>query len=184
MKLIGISGKAGVGKTTLANILRDRLGPRGVSVWPMAMALREDVAATFGFSLQEVVDPAFKTRTHRIGERDMTGRELLQCWGGVRRNQHRNVWVDMWLLQADALSKVGQKFLVCDDVRYPNEADLIRWDVLIRLEPYPGWQSPCEAPDHTSETALDRYPFKHVYQPALGGLDAIADLVILEVARA
>lgn len=187
--LIGISGKIGTGKTTLADAL-------GYSRRSFADCVREEVGDYIGRSPEWV-------RTHKNGVFPITDekmllslgvyfselphiitvRELLQRWGTqYRRGEDPDYWIKETAKRLDA----EEGPIILDDVRFANEAELVRdrGGLLVRLEPYPGWQ-PGEHADHESETALDDYEGFHLMiRPGFGGSKAAADIVRQEFLRA
>lgn len=202
MNLIGLSGKIGTGKTAVA----ERLVAKGYIRRGLASSLKEEVAAATGIPLEWCDSQTFKLATMEQimerGRRDwpvlgagscsevpvvhfyegiqlptwvVNLRTLLQWWGtDYRRWQDPDYWVKSlrcWLHNHVEAS------VVVDDVRFPNEADLIHemGGLLVRLEPFEGWE-PGPHAGHPSETALDSYPRWHrVFRPEYGGLNKVAD---------
>jgi hypothetical protein len=160
--IIGISGKCGVGKTTVANELVRWFGMRG------AVAIR----ASFGDTLKDEVAEKFKINSWLMYTPEgkntvilhpdlpnpggMTVGQILQWYGtDVVRRTDPDRWVR---LVAEGVGGVGGAVVVVDDVRFPNEAIYCRKDhgMLVRLDPWPGWKMPeGRDPKHESETALD-----------------------------
>lgn len=168
--IIGISGKMGTGKTTLADMLVDRLGGKRES---FASALRREVSELFGIPESLLGDREYKERGKvTVGNRIISPRQLMQWWGGIRRDGNLNYWVNQ------TVRKDVEPYMVIDDVRYWNEAEVIkkRDGILIRLEPYDDWQSG-SGPDHASETELDGYPATLTFYPQYGELSKVADKV-------
>lgn len=106
-----LSGRAGVGKSTSANILVDSLTNLGYSVIVSPFAAGVKHAAKIGFGWD--------------GKKDAKGRRLLQGVGAVGRDYDPDIWV------ADALHHVAIQggfpydFVLVDDWRFPNEYDYI-----------------------------------------------------------
>lgn len=201
MNIIGISGKIGCGKTTLADLLGQELR------WSLRVSFAELVKAeaseAFGFPLAWCYSALGKAMRVRISaehplwkkaiaskalyealllEGAPTVRELLQWWGtDYRRAQNPDYW--LWAMER-ALSEAreaGAEHVLIDDVRFPNEAHMIqgrRGGLVVRLDPYPGWQ-PGPYAGHASETALDDYQdFDLRRRPLLGELPLLVDEVV------
>ena len=118
MKLIGITGKAGAGKDTLAAGFV-RLGYRRIA---FADALKEAAAVIAG----EPSGPYF-THEGKVEFSPVLGRtrrEALQSLGSaVRSHLDEGVWVRRALAEWERL---GRPATVISDVRYDNEAQKIR----------------------------------------------------------
>lgn len=164
--LIGISGKQGTGKTTLADHLAAQL--KGVRV-SFADELRIEVEENFGVDMAAMRDSSMKaSMLLPVGNRYFKLRELMQWWGAQRREADP----DYWIRKLIGRTAQNESLTVVDDVRYVNEAVAIHkaGGLLIRLEPYSGWQSGPGA-DHASETELDDYGyFDYQFSPKFGGL--------------
>lgn len=184
MNVIGLSGKMGTGKTTLANLICS-LVPGAVRM-SFADALRGEVAEHFGFRLELVREPFFKDLDLQIGLRWMTGRELLQWWGTeVRRKADACYWSDKMRGYLFEQEEEGCPLVVIDDVRFLDEAALITASggKLYRLVPYNGW-NPGPNAEHASETALDDYPdFACRLAPAFGNLAPSAAMIAENLRR-
>lgn len=182
--VIGISGKIGTGKSSVAEAI-------GFERKSFASFLREEVGDFVGKSPEWV-------RTHKdelfslspvVGERlqtdkaTLTVREILQRWGtDYRRAQDP----DYWVKQMRAFASSRTEPLVIDDVRFPNEAELVHelGGLLVRIEPFDGWQ-PGPFANHESETALDAYERFHLLiWPSLGAVQEAADIVLREFSLA
>ncbi len=163
--LIGLSGKAGSGKSTAAAYLRDH---HGYTAFAFADALKDVVGLAFGFSgeqlhgaLKEVPDPRF-------------GKSPRWCLQYLGTEVFRSIWPNIWiwhLRQAvmDFLAFCGQQPVVVTDVRFLDEAEaLLRMGaVLVRIEREEGLRvadrdagasgvhSATGIPGHVSETDLD-----------------------------
>ena len=107
-----ISGKAGVGKTTLANYIAEKLsGIAGIGVLQAALAhpLKRMAYSEFGWN----------------GEKDAKGRRLLQVLGTAGREYDENIWVRKTIDFAVTSSIFPPNFVIIDDWRYPNECSYI-----------------------------------------------------------
>ena len=149
MKIILISGKAEVGKTTAANIIKYYLcgiGKRAAIV-PYGQYVKDTAKMIFGWD----------------GQKDENGRQLLQWWGtDVVRKKNENFWVNTVMRLAAVLD--GEiDYLIIDDCRFPNEVELWKHEygcLTLRIE-RPGHENALndEQRKHPSETALDDYEF-------------------------
>jgi len=108
MIVIGITGQAGSGKTTFANLLIDLfIGSKQLN---FADRLKK-IAESMGWN----------------GKKDVKGRRLLQLLGTEcgRQCVSENVWVSLWEDSRIKLEKRGIPCVVCGDVRISNEAEHI-----------------------------------------------------------
>ena len=123
--VIGLCGKAGCGKGTVADLIKEIrgeqffMGDTTVEIFPMAQQLKDIATYQFGWN----------------GEKDEKGRKLLQTLGTEcgRMYGGEDFWVNKWEL---AVSRWRFQFLrnsddecpiaICDDVRFDNEAKRIR----------------------------------------------------------
>lgn len=110
--LIGITGKMGSGKTTVANILANK--PGNIEILPFSKPLK-DIAYQMGWD----------------GQKDIKGRRLLQLLGTEcgRECISQDIWVKKWIAVAYPKAKVSHTFgrsaynniIIADDVRFDNE---------------------------------------------------------------
>ena len=146
MILIGISGKKRSGKDTLATAIKVHTTLL-IHKIAFADALKKEVAAALGITVQEL-------------ERDKDFyRPILQWWGTDYRR--KKFGEDYWTIQfAKAFLKSEADMVIAPDVRFPNEAGLIRQSggILIRVE-----REGLPTDVHESETALDRYKFDYTF---------------------
>ena len=152
-QLIGLYSSApGSGKTAIANILRSC----GFVVLPFASPLKKMVAAmldSVGYSEFEIFKLMHEDKEQLIPEFGVTARHMLRTlgteWG--RSCISPDVWLTHWRLRATQYT-----YIVVDDVRFENEADLIKkmggsmWKVV-----RPGVE---RASEHASEGGLDTWP--------------------------
>ena len=152
--LIGLSGRRGSGKDTVARLLQQLQPERiwqirsfGDSIKTVCAALAgEDVAPYYSQKGKAELVPTFQR----------TRGEMLQQVGQALRVWEPLVWVDAFFagLPADAC-------VLAPDVRFPNEANPLRarGGLMLRVEGDPLRQrgDGTRDDDHPSETAMDDY---------------------------
>ena len=191
MKIIGVSGRMGCGKSTFAQYLKELLG-EGWIVMNFGDVLKKEVAERFQFPLEWCYSEEGKTSNvilpiwvmvedkmipTPLGTDRMTVRALLQWWGtDIMRTMYPGHWVkemekSIARLNIDAPRYSG---VVIGDVRFPDELEIC--DLKIRLEAYPGYEL-LAGHDHPSETALAHLKPREwdwFCQPPYGALQAEA----------
>lgn len=189
--LIGISGKIGCGKSTLGNMLAERLK---FPVMSFGGLLKDEVSRVFGFPREWCDSPEGKRRKVHVSEEAVkagaplvaTVRQLLQYWGtDVCRAKDQDYWVKgmakrLTLSQALREKAEHPTGTIIDDVRFPNEARMVLrgGGILVRLDPYPGWAAG-EHAAHASETALDDWDeWTMRVAPLIGELETVADCLV------
>jgi len=179
IRLIGISGKIGSGKTTLANYLCNRY-PESLKKVSFDENLRRMVAILVNVDVEKTRSANDKASV--ILGWDCTVGELLQLFG---TEMGRSIHSDAWVLSLFSTFVEGESFWVSDDVRFVNECQGIkeRGGLLIRLNGDPG-KVYAEAGkvrnlSHASETALDEYTdFDVVINTEdFGNMDALFDAI-------
>lgn len=169
MKVFCISGKAGHGKDTFANILSNKLMEKDQRV------LTIHYADLLKWMCQKLFD--------WDGVKDDEGRHLLQYVGtNVIRKQNPDFWVGF---VADVLGFFGDEwdYVLIPDCRFPNEIEFLRsrgFDVTHIRIVRSGFKSALSAEQkaHPSETALDDYPVDVVIRNN-GTLDELYDSVVV-----
>jgi hypothetical protein len=170
--IIGISGKRGVGKDTVAEILTREYGFKRLS---FADPMKEVANMLFGFTEEQLWGPSEK-REAIDPYWGFSPRRALQTmgteWG--RNCLDKDVWVKIGLQRAGRMIANGARGVVIPDVRFPNEANLIKQHkgYLLRIE-RPAVAHDDEASRHESETALDDY---HRWTSVLRNEGSIEDL--------
>lgn len=150
--IVGISGVAGSGKDTVANILVERFKFVKVSLADPLKRICRDV---FDFTDEQLWGPSECRNAPDARWNGLTPRYALQQlgteWG---RRMHPDVWVRYMIRTAQST----QANVVTADVRFPNELEAIHaaggkiWKI---VRPNAGLEG--DAAKHTSETALDGY---------------------------
>lgn len=155
--IIGFSGKAGSGKTTAANYLVEHYGFVRMS---FAKPLKEAAGLLFSLSLAQLYGDQKEVVDSRWG---LSPRQILQRFGtdAMRTTFGEDIWTKIWFR-----SRPPNRHIVVDDVRFPDEADFIRFCLdnsgrngrVFRL----GYPHAPVISGHISETALDAYVFDAV----------------------
>lgn len=145
--IVGLTGRKGCGKSSVAKIFRDRLG---YEILSFASPIK-DMLRVLGLGDAELFDPVIKEIP--LDEYGKSPRELMQILGTEfgRELICQNIWVT-------ALEKRIDRNLnyVIDDVRFPNEAAMIHANggkVVRVVRPDSDDQAALDA--HVSETGLD-----------------------------
>lgn len=158
--LIGLTGRAGAGKSTVARMLED-----GYAFTPLALAdpildMIHALFASAGIDGAWAVERVLKEQPTPLG---FSYRYLAQTLG---TEWGRHVSADLWLrvldlrLQSPALA--GDNIVV-SDIRFPNEADMItqRGGVIVRVlagREHAAAYMPALTAAHASESHTDVLP--------------------------
>jgi len=171
-RLVGLYSPAPQsGKTMVAGMLSDY----GHVIVPFAGTLKQMVVPmlnALGYSHERAWELVIREKETKIPELGVTVRHMLQTLGTEYGRQclHPKVWLTCWEAQA-----TRQERVVADDVRFLNEADLVRslggdmW-----LVSRPGM---VRTTSHASEGGLDDYDFDHVIEND-GTLDQLRSKVL------
>lgn len=189
ISVIGLSAKMGCGKTTLGDMMLERINGERVAFGDL---LKHECAEYFGFPVELCYSQEGKETPIRVTNwpipwgraiKSVTVRKLLQWYGtDYRRKQDPEYWTHAMRMKLERISMhhVDDDYTVLiDDVRFPNEAQVcIDYGVVYRLEPFDGWTAG-EHAGHVSETALDDYQhFTAVFKPEFGKLGDVADTIL------
>jgi hypothetical protein len=146
MIVILISGKAGAGKSTFAELLKTELGDANKEVWITHFAdMIKSIALSMGWD----------------GNKDYRGRRLLQHLGDVGKEYDSLLWLKQTIRQIAGFSG---DYTIVDDFRFPYEAEEFakRWPTITIRILRPGQEADLgEQGKHISENALEGY--KHNY---------------------
>ena len=149
--ILGLIGKAGAGKSSVANILAEEYGFRRL---PFAGPLKS-MALAVGLTDEEVHGSLKETPSNLLCGR--TPRQFMQ-WIGTEFGREMigdDFWVNSWRRQLGmfAVDNFHPLKIVADDVRFQNEVDMIKslGGVIIRVHGREGEGSPSGA-SHPSET--------------------------------
>jgi hypothetical protein len=156
MKIIGIIGKKGSGKTTFANYLQAEFEKA-----PKELALR----FSFGKPLKQMIEQA-EICSHKelYEEKTAFSRLMMQKIGTeiIRRIDPDYFCKQMWNGLHTAFSHEPTSIIIIDDVRFKNEAQLIRslGGILIKIER----EIQKQEDNHTSEIEQDTIRYHLLYQ--------------------
>ena len=176
--IIGISGKAQVGKDTLGHALIRRGKAFGVHIETRSFAdkLKQMAITHFNLTRQQAYGTAEDKETvdSRWG---LTPRTILQEIGQGYRKIYENYWVDVVLNELDS-----SKHYAITDTRYKNEHSGIvnAGGIVVRMERPTELRGEVSNPNHSSEVDLDDSEFDLVFHNdgAIELVDSFADIII------
>lgn len=145
--IIGLSGKRGVGKTTMANYLHDVYKFKRIS---FADRLKEVAKELMPF---QDVHLSTKGKEKPFNNYDWTPREFLIQLGQFMRYYDKNYWVR----SSGIDNAVGR--IVIDDVRFPNEVEYLKslGAKIVRIKRFEKLNVYGKELDDPSETSLDNF---------------------------
>lgn len=157
------------GKTTVANSLQAR-GYEKVAFADPIRTMAISLLTSLGLSESEACRLCFTDKHELIAPIKVTARHLMQTLGTEygRACIHPHLWVMCWQHKVTTHLQAGNS-VVCDDVRFPNEAQAILslggelWHIH-----RPG---ALRGTTHSSEGALDDFPHFHRHIVNAGTLD-------------
>lgn len=166
MRVIGLSGKAGHGKDTVAQVLLSLYEDYGLQRRALADALKEDIAdlllqqdSGWGLQVWQAVGQVDRLAFINAIKHEPEIRSLLQAYGVAQRKARPDFWIQRLFTWAE---EQEVKALVVPDVRFTNEADAIRskGGLVVRVvRPFYNNGLTAEQRAHSSETELDNYPY-------------------------
>lgn len=148
--LIGLAGKAGVGKTTIAQCFVKW----GYVQLSYATPLKTALAVLTGLPIEHFIDSELKEI--KIPGLDISPRTLMQKIGTecIRNMIHPNFWI--WKMR-HSISAHSDRDIIIDDIRFENEAQLIRNNGGIVIHLTRSFISPTKHTKHKSERPLEHY---------------------------
>ena len=172
-KVINISGKAGAGKDTFANMLQKTLEEKGKTVLRMSYADYLKYICTKLFAWD--------------GQKDEKGRTLLQKVGtDIVREQDP----DFWVRNVCDLAQLFDDFydyVICADCRFPNENDFWQeagFDTYTVKIVRPNYETSLDKEQlaHSSENSMENYNFDfQIINDTLEGLEVSVEVFALEL---
>ena len=120
MKLIGITGKKGSGKSQAAKFLEDE----GYRIYNFADPLKEATACLLGTSPEFIHNLSSDEKEKTIPGLKISYREFLQELGTgfIREKASETFWIDR--MRKNLVPENGSKFVI-GDVRFDNEVEFI-----------------------------------------------------------
>ena len=144
--LVGITGPAGSGKSTIANVFHEQLGYR---VLAFAHPLKQALIKMTGLDRKWFYDIKYKER-EIPGLPGITPRIMMQKFGTEYAREMINY--DFWIWRmSHSVSKYSHEPIVIEDVRFHNEAHFIRDNGGLVIHIDRQFESPTEENDHVSE---------------------------------
>lgn len=181
MKLIGLTGPAGCGKTTIANYMHEEHGFYHLA---FATPIKEALTAMLGISVDRLDDHRYKDLplVPAIGK---SPRELMQTlgteWG--RNMINPDLWGVLLQSKINFNSQIApNQPIVISDVRFENEADRIRnqggkiWHITRPNNPHNIGKT------HASEQPIKLFPddIEIVNWAEIDELKTIVDLLLIQ----
>ena len=172
--IIGLCGKKGSGKSTAAKYLTEKYGTSRVN---FKDALVTEIKKNFNPMLLAVIDLLERedydgncalTIDQLFDKKPPVIRTLMQCYGTeVRRADNENYWKNKWIVST--MEKGGR--IVCDDVRFLNEADAVKnvGGFIIKIER----EGLVSNDSHKSETEMDHINYDYVITVPDGDIDTL-----------
>lgn len=181
MVLIGLGNKARQGKDFVANYMKEAYP--GIKLYSFAAQLKlyckehhDQLLSQWQLAHQTKQIPAIK-------EDPIYGCTSILQWFGtdIARRQNPNIWVD--ILRTNIKSD-WPAIAIITDVRFPNEAEFVKEndgymvEVIRVREDGTRYLDSSRDPKHTSECALDEYPYDFVIRVKDGALDILKQKAI------
>ncbi len=177
--VIGLSGKARSGKTTLADYLVEKHGFVKINfkdglVDEMVLRL-PDVLDKLLFGEFIIDDEGISRQCESVKDlfkyKPPIMRALMQNYGtDVRRKDKDDYWVERWLNKVASALEMGRNIVV-DDVRFLNEADAVKLQggMVIKIKR----SDITDTGEHQSEVEMDSIEFDHIIPCDKGDHDCL-----------
>lgn len=154
--VIGIAGRAGAGKDTVADILSRELKGRPWYRYSFADPIKRATEFMFGWRRDQLEDRDFKEAI--CPKWGFSPRRAMQLLGTeFGRACREDLWLHMASMELDEVKRGTGGGLIISDVRFPNEADWVRDNgLLIHVDRAAGNET--SETSHASEIPLERNP--------------------------
>ena len=191
MLLIGLLGRAGSGKDTVAAFVRETID---AATFAFATSLKQEASRAFGvdprlfderaikevplqqLALTRCTMPEFVDFASELARFDsLKPRTIMQAYGDFRRQQHPGYFLRPAYFAWSDAQTAGRAALVITDVRYPNEAEWVKTHggLLWRVER----TGLAPVNSHSSEWSLRDYPVDATIRN-FGSLDDLRRTVV------
>ncbi len=149
--LIGIAGPAGVGKTSIARQFEKE---EGFMIMSYAQPLKAALTALTGFPMEFFTDIKLKETPLEFGK---SPREMMQLMGTefVREMISEDFWT--WRMR-QRIESLPTANIVIDDIRFDNEAQLVRDMGGTILHPHRNYKKVTDHNEHRSEQEILTFP--------------------------
>lgn len=172
-KVINVSGKAGAGKDTFANMVQKILEEQGKTVMRISYADYLKYICTKLFAWD--------------GKKDEKGRTLLQKVGtDIVREQDPDFWVRN-VCELAQLFDSFYDYVICADCRFPNEDEYwqqLGFDTCSVKIIRPKYETTLDKEQlaHSSENSMETYNFDwQIINDTLDGLEVSVEIFVLEL---
>lgn len=127
--ILGITGKKGCGKETLARKIKEELKEYTVYVLPVADYVKDVIAVMLNID-RDLLDNREWKEDECIIDGWGTNREVMQGVGQALRDSFRStVWIDLWLKDYNAMLNHSiyspPDLIIIPDIRLDNEAEMV-----------------------------------------------------------
>lgn len=158
--IVGVAGKAGHGKDTVANILKEKLEAQDQfsQIMRLADAIKDAYAVMFSIDRPKLEELDFKLKVNEVT--GTTHRQELQFIGTEAyrvRTGNPDVWIKVLVHRLESWFNSSLFPVIVPDIRFENEAQFCRQNgILIRVE-RPGQPETINA-GHISEAGFQTPP--------------------------
>jgi hypothetical protein len=155
--LVGFAGTAGIGKSTLATLVSGWCN--GIII-PYSKPLKESLVKLTGLSMDYFTDIELKEKIMPgLGK---TPRQIMQLFGTefVRNMIASDFWI--WRMKQE-FEKHQDKNIFIDDIRFNNEAQLIRDNGGIIIHLIRKYEKVTKESDHISELPITKHKWDMVF---------------------